>query len=191
MTTADWTRTGEWDVLTLGGKVMPGIARVEVEIGSGLDVQKSKGAKKARVKDTGAPPAQLSIELVLLPANMDDFEAVLPVISPRSPTASKDGLSITHPNAKLWGVNTVKIGNISSPMPTPGGMLVIKIKAIEHIEAPKAVKKPSQVPVEAKVVPDWNGQVNSSTRELQSGPSRSGAPAQNFSSEPSGEGTGF
>ena len=185
MPTADWTRTGEWDVLTLGDKVMPGIARVEVEIGSGLDIQKSKGSKKARVKDTGAPPAQLSIELVLLPANMADFEAVLPVISPRSPTASKVGLSIAHPNAKLWGVNTVKIGSISSPMPTPGGMLVIKIKAIEHIDAPKAVKKAT--PADAKG--DWNTQPRIDA--LKTGPSQSGANEQNFSSEPPIEGSGF
>lgn len=185
MPTPDWTRSGEWDVLTLGGKVMPGVARVEVDIGNCLDIQKSRGSKKARVKDTGAPSAQVSIELVLLPANMADFEAVLPVISPRSPTASKVGLSIAHPNAKLWGINMVKIGNISSPMPTNGGMLVIKIRAVEHVDAPKAVKKATT----AENKGDWN--VQPRIDALQSGPSQSGANENNFSSEPPVEGSGF
>lgn len=185
MPTPDWTRTGEWDVLTLGGKAMPGVARVEVDIGSGLDVQKSRGSRRACVKDTGTPPAEVSIELVLLPENMAAFEAVLPTINPRSATASKVGLSIGHPNAKLWGISMVKIGRISSPMPSNGGMFVVKIRAIEHIEAPKAIKKA----VASENKGDWN--VQPRIDALQSSPGNSSANEQNFSSTPPIEGSGF
>lgn len=184
MPTADWTTSGEWDVLLLGGKAMPGVARVEVDIGSGLDVQKSKGSKKARVKDTGTPPAEVDIELILLPADMAAFEAVLPLISPRAATASKAPLSIGHPNAKLWGINMVKIGKISSPMPV-AGKFVIKIRALEHIDEPKRVKKPATNSDKG----DWN--VQPKIDAPQSSPSNSGAPEANFSESPEILGSGF
>jgi hypothetical protein len=185
MPTPDWNTGPEWDLLVLGGKAMPGVARVEVDIGSGLDVQKGKGSKKARVRDTGTPPAELDIEIVLRHSEMAALEAVLPLISPRAATAPKSALSIVHPNAKLWGVNVVKIGRISSPMPRTGGVYVLKIKAIEHIDEPKKVKKPTTNTDKG----DWN--VQPKIDALQSSPANSGAPEANFSENSEIPGTGF
>lgn len=186
MSTPDWTIDEAWDVLVLGEVRVPGVARVKVTLPSGLDKKKPKGGGKARIRDLGAQPAELSIEVQLLPEEMAEFEArIVPKLRARSVGGVAQKLSITHPNAALWGVNQVKIGKVGSPMPSSGGGYVIEFEAIEHVDHPKRVKKPDEV-----AEGDWTGQAQSGIDALSSGPSQSGAAEQNFSSLPDDEGSG-
>jgi hypothetical protein len=148
MATPNWVTEQDWDTLILGGERMPGAARVEVDMRGCLDKRKARGARRSKPRDTGAQPAQVDIELTLLPADMPEFERRLPVIRPRASGAPMDPLAIAHPNTRLWGVNSVLIDSVSSPMPTTGGYLRIRIKALEWVPEAKAVKKPKTAPKE-------------------------------------------
>lgn len=142
MPVKDWTRTDAWETLYLAGKRMPGVARVDITLPSGLEVQKARGKKKARIRDAGVPSADVSIELELLPEEMADLERVVNTLRPRSTGGPHQALEIGHPNAAMWGVNLVKIKSIGSPTPSPGGSFTLKISAIEHTDTPTKVKKP-------------------------------------------------
>jgi hypothetical protein len=181
-----WLTSDDWNVLLLGDARMPGVASVEVEMPSGVDVKKPKGGRRARVRDTGSPPAKLRIELTLMPEDMAQFQRYLPILRPRGANGVMDPISIGHPNARMWGINNVLVDEISSPMPTTGGYLRIKIKAVEWVPAPKAVKKPKEQPDE-----DWDKQTRDGIDALNERPSQSGAAEQNFTSADEPLGSGF
>jgi hypothetical protein len=175
---SSWIETEDWEILFLGGKRMPGVAHVVIKLPSGLDVQKARGKKKARVKDVGLPPAEVSITLELLPGEeMAALERVINTLRPRGASIARPTLKIIHPNARLWGVSTVKIGEIGSPQPGPGGSYTVSINAIEHVENPTKIKKPAAKP-ENGDPSEWD--VEPLIDPLR--PSQSRAPQENFSS---------
>lgn len=145
MAIPDWTREPDWDQLYLGGMRVPGVARVQVKLPSGLDIQKPKGGKRATIRDDGDPPAQLDIEIELQPHEMAEFEGLIPFFRARSKNG-RAPLEIAHPNAALWGIGVITIGEIDSPMPRSGGTKLISMKAHEWAPAPVAVKKAPDKP---------------------------------------------
>lgn len=185
MAVADWTRTEDWDALYLGGERMPGVARVEVKLPSGIDKQKPKGAKKARLRDIGAPPAEISVELELLPDEMADLEKVMPMLRPKAKDAPHDVLAVKHPNTLLAGVSLVMVTEVSFPQPKSGGSYVLKFGLIESVPKPATVKKPVAKP------PEDGWDTKPMTNELNQSPAASGAAEQNFSSADTPLGSGF
>lgn len=183
MPASDWTRSEDWDVLYLGGQRLPGVARVEVKLPGSLDVKKPKGGKKAYLTDTGAQPARVDIALELLPSDLAELERVIPTLRARAANGGQNPLAIAHPQCRMWGVDVVKVGDISAPMPRAGGSYVVKIQAIEHVERPKAVKPPK-----AKAEGDWD--VQPKIDALKERPSQNGAAEQNFSSPDQEAGNG-
>jgi hypothetical protein len=176
---SSWIATEDWETLFLDGKRMPGVAHVDIQLPSGLEVHKPRGKKKARIKDVGVPPAELDIELEVLPEEMAALERVVNVLRPRAANGARKSLQIAHPNAKLWGVNVIKIRNVGSPQPGPGGSYRLKFSAYEHVEAPTKVKKPAAKPANGD--PDeWD--VDPLIDPLR--PSQNKAPQENFSSGP-------
>jgi hypothetical protein len=151
---------------------------------SGVDVKKPKGGRRATVRDTGAPPAKLDIELTLLPEDMPAFERYLPLLRPRGPNAVMDPITIDHPNARLWGINIILVDSVSSPMPTTGGWLRIRIKAIEWVPAPKPVKKP-------KAAPKPHQPIDPLIDALNELPMSQNAYEENFTSADQVQGSGF
>lgn len=175
MPVPNWVREADWETLYLAGKRVPGVAHVEVSYASGIDVQKPRKAKKATVRDTGTPPAEISVTVELLPEEMPELDAVITLLRPRSMFAAREPLTISHPNCALWGVNQVVVGVVRSPQPGPGGSYVLEFSATEYAP-PKKVKTKAAPPTED---PDgWN--VTPLIDSLR--PGNSGAPAANFSS---------
>lgn len=175
MPAPDWWRSEDWDALYLGGKKFPGVARVNVALPSGLDIQKPKGGKRATIRDEGAPPAELDIEVELLPKELVEFEALIPLLRPRSKNGARDPLEIGHPQARLWGINVVTIGEVGAPHPQRGGTYKVNITAHEWAPAPTAVKKPQSKPRDADPE-NWN--VQALIDEIR--PGRSGGAANNL-----------
>jgi hypothetical protein len=145
MPIADWTTSPDWDTLYVGGKPIEcAVVRVTVKLPSGLDIKKGKGKKKATITDDGDPPAEVDIEIELLPKHLPKFvQEIVPILRPQAKGASRPPLEIGHPNTRLWNINVITPGEISSPMPTSGGTWVISIKAHEWCPAPSTVKKKS------------------------------------------------
>jgi hypothetical protein len=152
----DWRRTAAWDTLYLAGKPLPGIARVDIELPSGIDVQKPKGGKKAVVKDDGVPPAEISVELEMLPENIQAFEVLVNTLRPRGLTKPREPVEITHPLCKLWGINAVQVGQLSTPSPRAGGSFVANIQLIEWVPQPKTPKKPKNKPAASAKAGDFS-----------------------------------
>lgn len=177
MPVSNWNQSEDWDVLRLGGQVMPGVARVDVELGSGLDVKKPKGGRGARIKDQGAPPTELRITIELQHEEMDRFIAIRKLLRPRNVDGARDPMEIQHPQAALWGIHVVTIGAITAPMPGRGGTYVVTFTAIEWAPAPKKTKK-------AKTSPTGNAGKTAQQLidENSSRPSNPAVVADNFSS---------
>lgn len=147
MAVPDWYTDESWDTLFLGGVQVPGVVKVNVKLGSGLDIQKPKGWKKATIKDDGAPPIELSIRVEMNAGELINFqEDIIPLIRTRSKKGARDPLEIEHPQAQLWGVDVVTIGDIDAPTPEEGGSYILTMQAIEWYPAPVEPKKPSENP---------------------------------------------
>lgn len=172
---ADWIHEEAWDVLKLGGKRIPGIARIQVRAPTGVDIQKASGKKKARVVDRGNEPAELTIEIEVEPSERGELQAAMNTLRPRNRSAAQKYLTIDHPAAAFWGINQVVIGDMGSPHPTPGGNFFLTFSAIEHDPQPAKVKKPKPATDDGS----WsNDEVDKLTNALA--PSKANAAEKNF-----------
>lgn len=147
MTVPSWSTTDQWDTLMLGGQLIPGVARLDINMGSGLDVQKPTRGKNASIADDGTPPAELTITVTLADADeATRFSSAILLLRPTAKSASLDPLEIVHPLAQMWDISAVSIGSISSPSPTSGGSLVVTIRAVQWAPAPTPARKPAPTP---------------------------------------------
>jgi len=142
----NWVTTEDWDILRLGGVRIPGIAKVKGKLGSGLDVKKPKGGKKATIKDDGDPPGELDVELSMSHQDVVEFAEIIPVLRAITKDGARDPLQVEHPEAYLWGINNVTVGDIDSDHPDQGGRKKITLKLIEWAPAPAAVKASKKAP---------------------------------------------
>jgi hypothetical protein len=136
----------DYDRLKLGGEVMPGIAHVKVHLTTGLDLQKPRGAKKCRTRDSGDKPAKVSIRLELNPDEYDALRPHVALLRPRGKNAPRDPVAIVHPKCAFWDINSVTIGDITDPDPPAGGNVVIEIDAFEWTPEASKVNKPAEKP---------------------------------------------
>jgi hypothetical protein len=143
----NWNKTGEWDTFYLAGRPLAGVARVDVNLDSGLDVQKPKGGKKAAIRDQGTPPAEIKVELELTHAQLETLEAQVNLLRPRAVKGVREPLEASHPNLKLWGINIVTVGKISSPTPRAGGSFTVTIDMVEWVKTPKKQNKPKETKI--------------------------------------------
>lgn len=150
---------GPWDYVVLGGETLPGVARVTVTAGSGIDVQKVKGGKGAVITDQGDPPAKVKIEVMLQGGDYEEFrDFIVPLLRPRDATTGRPPLEIEHPNCELWGISRIMIGDITSNQPQPGGQMTITLDAVEWDDRFKAVKPQTKVKSRDSVTNNSAGQ---------------------------------
>lgn len=177
MSIPDWMTSEDWDVLYLAGKRMPGVAHVSASMASGIDTKKPRGGKKARQRDIGAPPAKLKCELELTSDELDAFERdCVPLLRPRNVFAPRDPIDISHPQARLWGINVVICGEIDSPHPNSGGTMTVSFTVEEWAPDATDVKKGADKPKDDGAS-DWD--VQKLIDALR--PAKSGAAERNFS----------
>lgn len=194
MAVADWNTEEDWEVLHLGGVRIPGVAFVHVQIQSGLDAPKPRGGKRPPIRDEGEPPAKISIEVVLTHEEFSALQQHRAILRPKGKGGARDPQAIVHPNTAFWGIQNCSIGNVSSPMPEPGGFLRLKIEALEWTHKPEKVKKPKEKPkdkdadawapfVDARPALDtteFRQLVEPQLQEPPAKPSVSGAASENF-----------
>ncbi len=173
MPIADWTKRDDWEVLYLAGQRMAGLAVVDVKLGSGLDVKKPKGGSKATIRDEGTPPSTLRITIKLNPTELETFQRQIPLLRPRSIGGARDPLEIGHPQARIWGIHVVTIGEIDAPQPETGELYIVTFDATEWAPGPKKVKASKKKPEDDS---GWDVQklINDNR------PSRTGAAQKNF-----------
>lgn len=140
-------RNRPWDILLLGGKVMPGIPTVDVELPGGLDVRKPRKGRGAQIVDEGAPPVIIHVKLQINDrAELAEFKALLPMLRPRSKSAQREPVSIDHPNPNFFDVVNVVVSDIRAGMPNAKDGWIVELKLIEWTPtvktAPALTKKP-------------------------------------------------
>jgi hypothetical protein len=139
-------QVSSWDVVVIGGVYWPGIAKVNVKAPSGVDVQKPKGGKRAKIEDNGDPPLDIDITVTLTPAELQEFTSkVVPLLRPRGKTKGKQPLEFLHPMAEVWGISNILVLNADMAHPEPGGTMKVRVRAIEWVPQPAKVRSGSGV----------------------------------------------
>lgn len=166
MNIPDWlTSSGggdAWDVLVLDGQPLPGVAQVSIDCPPGLDIQKPKGGRAARIVDNGLPPVMLHCKLTLKNVAMVNALApFMPILRPKAKGAATRKVRVTHPQALIWGFSDVQILDLKVPPVKPGGAYVIEFNMTEW--APEATK------VKEKKPANGQGTGGPTARELADG----------------------
>lgn len=134
-----------WDVCSLGGVLLPGIASVTVSgRGRNIDEQASKGTDGVELKDNGLTVAKISIRLVLTETDWPDWLNVLPKIDPQRPGAMRQPLQIVHPEPNHVGIELVYVREISGEPPDLVNGKVITIDCGQWFPQKKATKTSKQ-----------------------------------------------
>lgn len=144
---ANTAQPGEWDKVTFGDVVCPGIAEVSLKLSADIDKRKAKGVKKSRAIDRGTKPAKLSIRLTLTAGQLEEFRSkIVPLLFPKGKDTAQDPIQVSHPECDLWGIHLFIIEDVDSSAPgARGGFKVISIDGLEWVAAPAEVK-PKQTP---------------------------------------------
>lgn len=149
MNVPDWLSSAgggdAWDVLVLDGNPMPGVAQVSIDCPPGLDIQKPKGGRAARIVDNGLPPVMLHVKLTLKNvAEVNALAPFMPILRPKAKGAATRKVKVTHPQALIWGFSDVQILDLKVPPVKPGGAYVIEFNMTEW--APEATKVKEKKP---------------------------------------------
>ncbi len=152
----DWVTAEDWNILRLGDIQLPGIAKVKAKLPSGLDIKKPKGGKKATIKDDGDPPGELDVELSLDHKELVRFAEIVPILRAVTKDGARDPLKCDHPEAYLWGISNVTVGDIDSDHPETGGRKKITFKLYEWAPAPAPVKASKKAP-DGSEAGGWSG----------------------------------
>lgn len=137
-----WNRpgsTGEWDRVKLGGKLLPGVATVEVKAAiAKLDVKKAKGKQKAKQTNEGPENAKVSIRLQLEPdEDLVRLKEVLPILRPSKERKPSEPQPIEHPNCAAADVATVVVENVTWSQPSAVNGWMISLECSEWVPQPK------------------------------------------------------
>lgn len=136
----------EWDVVYLGGEILPGFASVTVTTAGDIDERKSAGVRLSTPIDKGEKAAKVNITLTVLPAMYDRLRQVIaPILRPQTKSGARSPLSIQHPLCELWGISVVLVESATTPNPTSGGTMTVQIQCIEWSPAPKQAKPKTTV----------------------------------------------
>jgi hypothetical protein len=126
---------GTWDTLVLGGKRIPGMARVKLKLPTGIKKRKATGKRGAGLNDVGSDPRELDIEIVindtaedrLLADDLRDF------IIGKASGDPMDPLEILHESANYFGVTAVVLGDCDIEHPDPVEGWVWNLQAFEWL----------------------------------------------------------
>lgn len=138
----------EWDRLTIGSNVMPGVWDIDFSCRRGIDVKKSKGKDGARLKDEGySPPIIELIGKIATREQWESLQSIIPTLHPKKKGEARKQYGIGHPKTRLLGISQVYITEVKAPSLVKGIMTIV-LNAIEYVPVPKVVKptvKPPEV----------------------------------------------
>lgn len=126
-------RTEPYYTAVLGGKRLPGILKIDLQLPSGLDIRKRRGKRGGFVKDEGDPPRRLKCrirsdgnqaDLLLL----DDFRDLL---IQGTVSGARNPLTLVHEWANYWGIHTVILGD--ADLPQPEDLLDFTFDLVEYL----------------------------------------------------------
>lgn len=117
-----------WDIVTIGGQVLPGICIVRGKRGKRFDVKKKKGSDFATLTKQGYEPAEISIvNRIWTRQQLHALELMMPMLeapTQQLPDGTLQALEIRHPALDLRNINAMVIKDIGllGPGSTKGVM---------------------------------------------------------------------
>jgi hypothetical protein len=133
--------TSEWDKLTFGQTVCPGTVTVSVKLSADIDKRKPKGVKKSTAIDRGAKPAEVDVEVILLPSEFERFrKEIVPLVFSGNKTEAQGPLEMTHPALEMWNLHLFIVTLLTMPPPQSGGTLTVSFSAMEYVQSPAEAK---------------------------------------------------
>lgn len=124
-----------WDRLTIGDKLVPGIATVEVDRANKWDSKKAKGEHGQEREFSGVEAAKVRIQIVYWTDEQwqEIKTEILPLIEPNPEKKKIDSLSINHEVANARKVARITVDSVKGPS-VSGGLGTIDVDATEYRE---------------------------------------------------------
>jgi hypothetical protein len=131
----------DWDKLTIGSTILPGIWSVDGEATRRVELKPRKGEDGAVIKDQGYENAKITLTgRMMTQPEYEELQVALKEIHPRRKGAARDPLTIIHPAITSLGVEAVYVTSIKTPT-LDNGICTQVIEVIEFTAQPKAAKK--------------------------------------------------
>jgi hypothetical protein len=126
-----------WDTASLGGVVLPGLARIDgLELASKWDVKEAPGTDGATETYQGYTPS--AFQLVLRIWDPDQWSTFLTLAKRFRPKPGKESpqpLDVVHPDLSVWGISKCVIRKIK---PKKGdGIYEVSFDLLEWFPQPK------------------------------------------------------
>jgi hypothetical protein len=136
---AHWRDT-DWDKITLGSTVLPGVWVIEGSVERKIDVKHVKGTDGSHTVDEGYQPGEFQlIGKLESKADWVLLQKALKDVHPRKKGASRSPLILVHPAAATLGIEAVYVIGIDVPK-LEHGIVEQRIKVLEWIAKPTKTK---------------------------------------------------
>lgn len=123
-----------WDRIEIGGKLCPGLAKVEIDRANKFDDKKAKGKSGANREFSGVDPAKVSIEIRIW--TKDDYEEFvrefLPIIEPNTEKEKIEPYAISHQVAIDRKVKEMTTDHVKGPTMVETHIYAFTIEGEEH-----------------------------------------------------------
>lgn len=132
-----------WDVVYLGGMMLPGLAEVmDGACERKLDIKNAKGMDGATITPNGYEPAKIVVKLTLVPAEWVHFQQVLPLIQPKLGKATSPPMLLEHPATSGYGIDKVLVQKVGLPRKANvTGTKEVTIHLVQWLPQPKKAAK--------------------------------------------------
>lgn len=126
-----------WDILILGGYILPGQWEITVSPARKVQVKESKDADGTVLDDTGYSGAKVTGRGRLwTDEQVSEFYALVPLFHPRNLGGASQPVTIVNPVSTLWGVKAIYAPKWSTSTPD-GDFLTVTFDAMEWFPATK------------------------------------------------------
>jgi hypothetical protein len=143
---------GIWDVVYIAGQPCPGVAEVNLKLGTMLDRRQKKGQKKSRPLDCGAKPSEANITITLHAGQFEEFSAKFAaLLFAPAKTSAQNPINIGHPSLEVWNLDLFTIQDLEQPHPSKG-LMKISFKAVEWSPEPKSISSKQKVQAAREVL---------------------------------------
>ncbi len=126
-----------WDVASLGGHVLPGLARIDgLELSSKWDVKEAAGTDGATETYQGYTPAPFQLVLRIWErAQWERWLSIAPKLRPRPGKETPLPLDIVHPDLAVWNISRAILRKVK-PKKIPD-FYEVSMELTEYFPQPK------------------------------------------------------
>lgn len=126
-----------WNQIVLGGRVIPGLAKVEGSFGRKLEAKFPPKSSGVILRDQGTEPAKIKITLrIWLESQLKEMPRILNQLNPRkgsTPTA----LDVVYPSLQLAGITSMYIEDITLLTQAEPGIYETVLTGLEFLPLKK------------------------------------------------------